>query len=337
MTEKDPAGARRDLFGVSLSEYAGKEQFDFMDDKERNGAAANVPSVQWFPGHMAKTKRLIQGNLKLVDVVIELLDARVPLSSANPLIREIVGGKPRLVALNKADLADEAQTKRWLAYFRSQGLSALAIDSLSGAGLKALVQKAETLARAKTHKLVAKGAKPRAARAMVLGIPNVGKSSLINRLAGAAKAKVENRPGVTRDKQWIRVGRDLELLDMPGILWPKFEDPVVGMRLAFVGSVSDEVYDVEATVKRLLEWLSAHCSERLMERYRLTKEEAQADAETLLTHIGKHRGCLLKGGVLDEEKAQRLLLADLRGGRLGRLTFDEPPEAPKDENEVGAG
>lgn len=307
-----------------------------MDDKERNGAAANVPSVQWFPGHMAKTKRLIQGNLKLVDVVIELLDARVPLSSANPLIREIVGGKPRLVALNKADLADEAQTKRWLAYFRSQGLSALAIDSLSGAGLKALVQKAETLARAKTHKLVAKGAKPRAARAMVLGIPNVGKSSLINRLAGAAKAKVENRPGVTRDKQWIRVGRDLELLDMPGILWPKFEDPVVGMRLAFVGSVSDEVYDVEATVKRLLEWLSAHCSGRLIERYRLTKEEAQADAEKLLEHIGKHRGCLLKGGVLDEEKAQRLLLADLRGGRLGRLTFDEPPEAPKDENEVGA-
>lgn len=307
-----------------------------MEEKERNGAAANVPTVQWFPGHMAKTKRLIQGNLKLVDVVIELLDARVPLSSANPLIREIVGGKPRLVALNKSDLADEGQTKRWLAYFRAQGLSALPIDSLSGTGLKALVQKAENLARAKTHKLVAKGAKPRAARAMVLGIPNVGKSSLINRLAGAAKAKVENRPGVTRDKQWIRIGKNLELLDMPGILWPKFEDPEAGLKLAFVGSVSDEVYDVEAAVKRLLEWLSEHHSERLAERYKLTEEEAQADAETLLAHIGKHRGCLLKGGLLDTEKVQRLLLSDLRDGRLGRLTFDEPPETSKDENEVEA-
>ena len=306
-----------------------------MEEQNKTGAVSDVPTVQWFPGHMAKTRRLIQGHLKLVDVVIELLDARVPVSSANPLIREIVGDKPRLVALNKADLADEAQTKQWIAYFRSQGLSAAAIDSLSGTGLKALVQKAEALAKPKTHKLVAKGAKPRAARAMVLGIPNVGKSSLINRLAGAAKAKVEDRPGVTRDKQWIRVGKNLELLDMPGILWPKFEDPTVGMRLAFVGSVSDEVYDVEAAVKRLLEWLSVHCPEKLAERYRLTKEEMQTDAETLLANIGKHRGCLLKGGLLDTEKVQRLLLSDLRGGRLGRVTFDDAPETPKDENEVG--
>ncbi|MBR1552629.1 MAG: ribosome biogenesis GTPase YlqF [Schwartzia sp.] len=306
-----------------------------MEEREKNDAAATIPTVQWFPGHMAKTRRLIQGNLKLVDVVIELLDARVPMSSENPLIRELVGEKPRIVALNKSDLADEAQTQRWIAYFRAQGLSALPIDSLSGKGLKALVQKAETLARAKTHKLVAKGAKPRAARAMVLGIPNVGKSSLINRLAGAAKAKVEDRPGVTRDKQWIRVGKNLELLDMQGILWPKFEDPTVGMRLAFVGSVSDEVYDVEAAVKRLLEWLSVHCPETLAERYRLTKEEMQTDAETLLEHIGKHRGCLLKGGLLDAEKVQRLLLSDLRGGRLGRVTFDDALETPKDENEVG--
>ncbi len=295
-----------------------------MEQKEAGGA---IPTVQWFPGHMAKTKRLIQGNLKSVDVVIELLDARVPTSSANPLIREIVGEKPRLVALNKADLADEAQTKKWIACFRSQGLLAVPIDSLAGTGLKALVQKAEALAKPKTHKLVAKGAKPRAARAMVLGIPNVGKSSLINRLAGAAKAKVENRPGVTRDKQWIRIGKNLELLDMPGILWPKFEDPTVGMRLAFVGSVSDEVYDVEATVKRLLAWLSERYPGRLAERYRLTKEEAQSDAEALMAHIGKRRGCLLKGGILDAEKVQRLLLSDFRGGKLGRVTLDDAPEA----------
>ncbi len=295
-----------------------------MEQKEAGGA---IPTVQWFPGHMAKTKRLIQGNLKSVDVVIELLDARVPTSSANPLIREIVGEKPRLVALNKADLADEAQTKKWIACFRAQGLSAVPIDSLAGTGLKALVQKAEALAKPKTHKLVAKGGKPRAARAMVLGIPNVGKSSLINRLAGAAKAKVENRPGVTRDKQWIRIGKNLELLDMPGILWPKFEDPTVGMRLAFVGSVSDEVYDVEATVKRLLAWLSERYPGRLAERYRLTKEEAQSDAEALMAHIGKRRGCLLKGGILDAEKVQRLLLSDFRGGKLGRVTLDDAPEA----------
>ena len=295
-----------------------------MEQKEAGGA---IPTVQWFPGHMAKTKRLIQGNLKSVDVVIELLDARVPTSSANPLIREIVGEKPRLVALNKADLADEAQTKKWIACFRSQGLLAVPIDSLAGTGLKALVQKAEALAKPKTHKLVAKGAKPRAARAMVLGIPNVGKSSLINRLAGAAKAKVENRPGVTRDKQWIRIGKNLKLLDMPGILWPKFEDPTVGMRLAFVGSVSDEVYDVEATVKRLLAWLSERYPGRLAERYRLTKEEAQSDAEALMAHIGKRRGCLLKGGILDAEKVQRLLLSDFRGGKLGRVTLDDAPEA----------
>ncbi|MBR5908717.1 MAG: ribosome biogenesis GTPase YlqF, partial [Schwartzia sp.] len=223
--------------------------------------------------------------------------------------------------------ADEAQTKKWIACFRSQGLSAVPIDSLAGTGLKALVQKAEALAKPKTHKLVAKGAKPRAARAMVLGIPNVGKSSLINRLAGAAKAKVENRPGVTRDKQWIRIGKNLELLDMPGILWPKFEDPTVGMRLAFVGSVSDEVYDVEATVKRLLAWLSERYPGRLAERYRLTKEEAQSDAEALMAHIGKRRGCLLKGGILDAEKVQRLLLSDFRGGKLGRVTLDDAPEA----------
>ena len=304
-----------------------------MEEQARSGAA--VPTVQWFPGHMAKTKRLIQGHLKLVDVVVELLDARVPLSSANPLIRELVGEKPRLVALNKSDLADEAQTKRWVAYFRSEGLSALPIDSLSGAGLKGLVQKAEALAREKTHKLVAKGAKPRAARAMVLGIPNVGKSSLINRLAGAAKAKVENRPGVTRDKQWIRIGKNLELLDMPGILWPKFEDPTAGLRLAFIGSVSDEVYDIEAVVKRLLEWFSERHPGRLMERYRLTAEETHDGVEALLEHIGKRRGCLLKGGALDAEKAQRLLLADLRGGRLGRVTFDDAPEAATMMNRDG--
>lgn len=295
-------------------------------EARRDGA----PAVQWFPGHMAKTRRLIEAHLGLVDVVIELLDARAPRSSANPLLRELIGEKPRIAALNKADLAEEAATRRWLSYFQAQGVPAAAIDSLTGAGLKALWQKAESLARGRTHRLAAKGGKPRAARAMVVGIPNVGKSSLINRFAGATKARVENRPGVTRDKQWIRTGGRIELLDMPGILWPRFDDASAGVKLAFLGAVKDEVYDRAAIVKELAAWLSANRPERLTERYRLTAEEARADADAVLTRVGERRGCLLKGGALDMEKVQRMLLTDFRSGRLGRVTLDDAPERAED-------
>ena len=188
----------------------------------------DIPNLQWFPGHMKKAQRLIEENLKLVDVVIELLDARIPLSSANPMLAEIIKGKPRMIALNKADLADSASTKKWLDYFKSQNVPAVAIDSMKGKGMKQLVKVAEDLARPKTEKFVSKGAKPRAARCMILGIPNVGKSSLINRLAGAVKAKAADKPGVTRAKQWIKIGTNLDLLDTPGILWPKCEDQTVG-------------------------------------------------------------------------------------------------------------
>ena len=212
-----------------------------MIDIDKN----ELPTLNWFPGHMVKARRIITENLKLVDVVIELLDARIPYSSANPMLQELTAGKPRLVALNKSDLADAAVTKRWLEHFRAAGIPAVAIDSMSGKGMKQLVRQTEDLARAKTEKFVSHGAKARAARVMILGIPNVGKSSLINRLAGAVKAKAADKPGVTRAKQWIKIGSSLDLLDTPGILWPKFEDMTVGLKLAFTGAISDESYDME--------------------------------------------------------------------------------------------
>ena len=291
--------------------------------------------IQWFPGHMAKAKRLIEENLKLVDVVVELLDARIPYSSANPLLKEIVAGKPRLIVLNKVDLADPVLTRQWLTYFQEKGLAAVAIDSMTGKGTKQLVHLAEALAKEKTERLMRKGARARAARIMVLGIPNVGKSSLINRLAGVNKAKAENRPGVTRSKQWIRIGKNLELLDMPGILWPKFEDPVVGLNLAFTGAVSDEVYDMEQVVNRLATLLCRAYPARVCERYQLTPDDIPADGSALLNLIGRKRGCLLKGGIVDLEKAQRVLLTEFRSGKMGRISLDIPPsDGLKKEAEI---
>ncbi len=284
-----------------------------------------LPNLQWFPGHMKKAQRIIEENLKLVDVVIELLDARVPMSSANPMLKEIVAGKPRLVVLNKSDLADAVMTKKWLACFRMQGLAAVAVDSVKGSGTKQLVKLAEELAKPRTEKLVSKGVKPRAARCMILGIPNVGKSSLINRLAGMVKAKAEDKPGVTRAKQWIRIGSNLELLDTPGILWPKFEDMEVGLKLAFTGAIKDETYDLEQVSSLLLETLRRNYSERLVERFKF-KGELPVKGLELLEEIGRKRGCLVKGGVVDLEKAERIVMSEFRAGKLGLVTLDDVPE-----------
>lgn len=293
---------------------------------EQSGIEAPV-SVQWFPGHMQKTRRLIKEHLKVVDVVIELLDARIPVSSANPLLREVLGEKPRVVALNKVDLADEAVTRRWMQYFQREEISVVAINTMSGRGIRALVRRAEELAKARREKFVRKNGRPRAARVMIVGIPNVGKSSLINRLAGQAKAKVENRPGVTRDRQWIRIGSDLELLDTPGILWPKFEDPAVGMKLAFVGSVSEDAYDGEALSMAYLSWMCRHYPGHLQTRYQLTGNTIKENPTAVLEAIGKKRGCLLKGGLIDYDKVRRVLLTELRAGKIGAVSFEEPPES----------
>jgi len=272
---------------------------------------------------MRKAERLVKENLKLVDVVVELLDARIPMSSANPVLREIVGDKPRVIVLNKADLADEAATRAWVKSFAAEGIAAVPVDSVKGRGVKELVQAITKCAKPKTDKLVQHGAKARAARCMILGIPNVGKSSLINRLSGGAKTKVENRPGVTRAKQWIRLGAQLELLDMPGILWPKFEDQQAALHLAFTGAINDNVYDVASVVLLLLDTLRTKYPTDLNERYRL-EGELPSGVE-LLEEIGRKRGCLRAGGRIDDEKAQQIVLTDFRSGRLGRVTLDTLP------------
>ena len=287
-----------------------------------------IPNVQWFPGHMKKAKDIIVNNLKLVDVVIELLDARIPYSSANPMLQEIIAGKPRLVALNKSDLADRAVTKQWVEYFKKQGIPAVAVDAPQGRGIKQLVAMTEELARPMTDKLVSKGAKARAARVMILGIPNVGKSSLINRLAGSNKAKTADKPGVTRAKQWIRLGGNLELLDTPGILWPKFEDMTAGLKLAFTGAINDEVVDRELITGVFLQTMASMYPERLQERYKLTGD-LPTEPHELLELIGRKRGCLVKGGLVDTEKSQRIVMTDFRSGNLGTVSLDMPPEVPE--------
>ena len=295
-----------------------------------NHNVIDIPSLQWYPGHMRKAERLVKENLKLVDVVVELLDARIPLSSANPVLREIVGDKPRVIVLNKADLADEAATRAWVKYFAAEGLTAVPVDAGKGRGVKALVQAIAKFAKSKTNKLVHHGAKARAARCMILGIPNVGKSSLINRLSGGSKTKVENRPGVTRAKQWIRLGAQLELLDMPGILWPKFEDQHAALHLAFTGAINDNVYDVASVVLLLLDTLRTAYPSDLMERYQLEGELPNGAA--LLEEIGRKRGCLRAGGKIDYEKAEQIVLTDFRSGHLGRVTLDVLPSIPATEN-----
>lgn len=279
-------------------------------------------NINWFPGHMAKAQRMIREHLKLVDVVIELLDARIPASSANPVISNIIENKPRVIALNKADLAEPEWTERWINEFRQQGLQVVAIDSMTGKGTKTLVSRVEQLASAKIAHLAAKGINPRAVRAMILGIPNVGKSSLINRLLGTATVRTADKPGVTRGKQWIKIGKNLELLDTPGVLWPKFEDPEVGFKLAVTGAINDEVYDMEKLIDKFLKLLRENYSDRLLERYKLNSPLPE-DSLALLELIAKKRGCLRSGGIVDEEKARRIILNEFRAGKLGAFTLDD--------------
>ena len=300
----------------------------------KNDVARDIPIIQWYPGHMKKARELVEENLKLVDVVVELLDARIPAASANPMLREIVGDKPRVVALNKRDLADEKMTKCWLEYFRAQKLPAVALDSVTGKGMRELLALIEKAAKHRTERLVSKGVAARKARVMILGIPNVGKSSLINRLAGAAKAKTADKPGVTRAKQWIRIGADVDLLDTPGILWPKFEDRAVGLKLAFTGAVNDEIYDLENVAHLLLAALRRDHPERLRERFKF-KEMLPASTEELMEAVGRKRGCLLKGGRINFEKVQHILLSEFRMGKFGKISFEAPPTEAAEEVDGG--
>ncbi|GGE65739.1 ribosome biogenesis GTPase YlqF [Priestia taiwanensis] len=279
-------------------------------------------AIQWFPGHMAKARRQVTEKLKLIDVVIELIDARLPASSRNPMIDEIISHKPRLMLLNKADLADDKVTKEWIAYFEAQGHKVLAIDAQSGKGMKEIINACQELVKEKFDKMRAKGIKPRAVRALIVGIPNVGKSTLINKLAKKNIAQTGDRPGVTKAQQWIKVGKEIELLDTPGILWPKFEDELVGLRLATTGAIKDSIMNLQDITVYALRFLGERYPKRLEERYGITA--ITDDIVEAFDAIGKLRGCLMGGGDVDYDKVSDLVLRELRGGRLGRLTFERP-------------
>lgn len=278
--------------------------------------------IQWFPGHMAKARREVTEKLKQIDVVFELVDARVPLSSRNPMIDELVSHKPRLILLNKADLADPVITEQWSRYFVSKGFKVIAIDSQTGKGTEKIASLAKELANDLLEKLKAKGMKPRAIRALILGIPNVGKSTLINRLAKRKIAKTGDRPGITKKQQWIKVGTDLELLDTPGILWPKFEDQVVGFRLAATGAIKDEILDFQDVAVFLLKYLKEVYPKQLVDRYKL--EEINEDVIELFDAIGKNRGFLMSGGYIDYDKTAEVILREFRSCKIGRITLEKP-------------
>ena len=280
-------------------------------------------NINWFPGHMAKTRRQIKESLKLVDAVIELRDARIPVSSTNPELNELIEGKPKIILLNKADLADEAATAKWLAYYKAQGIPAVSADAKSGKGLNQLRKTINEVLAATIRKNAERGMAGKALRLMVVGIPNTGKSSFINRMARSAKAKVEDRAGVTRHNKWYVIEGGLELLDTPGVLWPKFEDPEVGYRLAFTGGIKDDILDLEELAVKLVEILARDCPARLTERYKVT-DFAGMEPYDLLQFIGRKRGMLVSGGEVDTLRASQMLLDELRGGKLGKITFEQP-------------
>lgn len=279
--------------------------------------------VQWFPGHMAKTRRLIKESLPLVDGVTEIIDARIPYSSSNPELEELINNKPRIVLLNKCDLADKNVTNQWVEYYKRKDICAIPVDCRTGKGLNNYIVAVRDVLKNVIKKNEDRGMPGKALRIMVVGIPNTGKSSFINRMAGTAKAKVADKAGVTRHNQWFPIGNGIELLDTPGVLWPKFDDPKVGDRLAFIGSVKDEILDAETLAIRLLEVMKNDYPERLMERYKIDGF-TDKEAWEVLELIGKKRGMMIKGGEIDYERASVMLLDEYRGGKLGLISLEKP-------------
>ena len=278
-------------------------------------------NVQWYPGHMTKAKRMMQEDIKLIDLIVELVDARIPLSSRNPDIDELGKNKSRLILLNKSDLADEKGNSQWEAYFKAQGFHVHKINARSGAGVKAINGLIQVACKEKIERDRRRGIKNRPVRAMVVGIPNVGKSTLMNTFAGKACTKTGNKPGVTKGKQWIRLNKNVELLDTPGILWPKFEDQEVGVRLAVIGSIKDDILNLDELSLSLIHYLREAYPGVLAERYQL--EEKGSDVE-VLEQVAKNRNCLLRGQELDYSKAAGILLDEFRSGKIGRITLEMP-------------
>ncbi len=281
--------------------------------------------VQWFPGHMTKAKRMMESQIKLVDVVVEMLDARIPLSCSNPMLGDIIGNKPKVVALNKTDMADPERTEEWVEYYKSQGLAVVLVDCANGKGIKALIAAINKAAAVVQAKWLKKGVKNRPTRVMIVGIPNVGKSTLINRLVGKTKVVAANRPGVTRGQQWVTIAKGLELLDTPGVLWPKFDNPHIGFGLAMTGAIKEDVFDKEKGVNALLAFLRVKYPRQLADKYKIEVNDTD-EATVLLEKIAKVRGALKAGGVLDLDKIRNLVLHDFKTAKMGRFTLDEVPD-----------
>lgn len=288
--------------------------------------------INWYPGHMAKTKKQIIEDLKLIDVIVELLDARIPISSQNPDIGQYTQGKKRLIVLNKSDLANELQNQKWLQYFEKNNIPAILADSNSGKGINEAIKKIEQIYLQNSEKFSSKGRVGKSIRVMVLGIPNVGKSSFINRITRKKSAQVGNKPGVTRQKQWVRINENIELLDTPGVLWPKFESEEVGLKLAYTGTIKDDVIETIEVGFSLLKYLIANYKTNLIERYKLDENKLQQildidieeneKALEIMDEIGKKRGAIISGGNIDQEKVARIILDDFRSGKLGRITLE---------------
>ncbi|MFS0561226.1 ribosome biogenesis GTPase YlqF [Terribacillus sp. 179-K 1B1 HS] len=280
-------------------------------------------TIQWFPGHMAKARREVEEKLKLVDFVIELVDARAPEASQNPMLRKVLGNKPKMVVLMKKDLADISVTDAWIRHYEEQGTPALAVNADEKGDIQSVIQRAHDMHAAKREKWKRKGVQnPPPGRAMIIGIPNVGKSTLINRLASKKIAKTGDRPGVTTQQQWIKVKKDFELLDTPGILWPKFEDPQVGLVLAAIGTIKDQILPMEEVATFILAYLKEHYPTQLAERYAI--EDISMDTVEMFTHIGRLRGALEAGGAINYEKTYEIIIRDLRSKRIANVTFEKP-------------
>ena len=286
---------------------------------------SEMQTIQWFPGHMTKTKRQIQSRLKLVDAVAEIIDARIPVSSRNPDLAKLVQNKPRVILLNKCDMANQTATKMWIDYFKKQNLVAIPVDCKSGRGLDKFAPAVNTVMSHKIARLKEKGMVNPTIRIMIVGIPNVGKSSFINKMVKKNRAKVEDRPGVTRGNQWYTIAKNLEMLDTPGVLWPKFDDKTVGEHLAFTGAVKDQILDIELLAVRLLDFIKELKPADFITRFKLENEDVEnIDSYELLKMIGKKRGMLVSGGEIDTERAAIMLLDEFRSAKLGRITVEMP-------------
>ena len=298
---------------------------------ENNDKGINKSVINWYPGHMLKTKKQIIEDIKLIDVVIEILDARIPISSRNPDMQKIIANKKRIVILNKSDLAEEKETQKWVEYYKKNGTQAIITDSNLGKGIKETLKQIENIMEEDMQKAASKGRIKKNIRVMILGIPNVGKSSFINRLCNKKLTVVGNRPGVTKQKQWVRIANNIELLDTPGVLWPKFDDEKVALNLSYTGSIKDEVLQTIEISFNLLTYLYNNYKTNLMERYKLTQddieniksEDGNEEIYNLMKLIGRKRGAIISGGNIDEDKTANLILNDFRSGKLGRITLEK--------------